>query len=110
MLSQEPWCYTPDQWSRLTDWQICELYALPAAARAERVEAEAKGLPPPAAGAATGGGDRKGFDFTAVPPTHPAWRWNYLQMLVTLCKASPAEAERRYAEQVELWRREHPEG
>lgn len=34
-LCQEPWCFTPDQVSRLTDWQMLELYFLPAVRRAK---------------------------------------------------------------------------
>ena len=38
MLAQEPWCYTPEQIGKLTDWQIENLYAKPAAERAEEMQ------------------------------------------------------------------------
>lgn len=38
MLTQEPWCYLPEKIGRLTDWQILELYAKPAAKRAEELK------------------------------------------------------------------------
>lgn len=40
MLTQEPWCFTPEEIARLTDWQIEELYYKPAKARQEQMEKE----------------------------------------------------------------------
>ena len=28
MLTQEPWCYTPEQIGKLTDWQIANVYEI----------------------------------------------------------------------------------
>lgn len=35
LLTGEPWCFDSDQIARLTDWQILNLYLLPAVKRAE---------------------------------------------------------------------------
>ena len=43
MLCQEPWCMTPRDIGRLTDWQIEHLYARPAAERAEKFRKDAPG-------------------------------------------------------------------
>jgi hypothetical protein len=40
MLAQEPWCFTPEQIGKLTDWQIENLYAKPAMKRAEEMRKE----------------------------------------------------------------------
>lgn len=45
MLAQEPWCFTPDQIARLTDWQVVSLYLVPAAERAEKLRAGTGGGP-----------------------------------------------------------------
>lgn len=52
MLAQEPWCYTPEQIARLTDWQIENLYAKPAHERAEQMrrESASSSMPAPSAG------------------------------------------------------------
>ncbi len=42
MFAQEPWTYKPWEIGRLTDWQIVNLYAKPAA---ERSEAMRKDMP-----------------------------------------------------------------
>lgn len=47
MLAQEPWCYTPSEIGRMTDWQIEYLYARPAAERAEEFRRMSKGDPLP---------------------------------------------------------------
>lgn len=43
-LAQEPWCFTPDQIARLTDYQIMRLYLVPAA---ERGRQPGEPVPPP---------------------------------------------------------------
>ena len=43
-LAQEPWCYTPEQIARLTDWQVLNVYLKPAIERAEEMR---KQMPPP---------------------------------------------------------------
>jgi hypothetical protein len=40
MLTQEPWCFHPDQIATLTDWQIEELYARPAIKRNKKWDEE----------------------------------------------------------------------
>jgi hypothetical protein len=49
MLAQEPWCFTPAAIGRLTDWQVEQLYALPAAERAEEMRKDMPGASRPAA-------------------------------------------------------------
>ncbi len=49
VLTQEPWCYTPEQIGRLTDWQIDFLYARPAVKRAEELRKDLPDHPPPLA-------------------------------------------------------------
>jgi hypothetical protein len=39
LLAQEPWCFHPADVAGLTDWQIENLYARPAAGRIRRLEA-----------------------------------------------------------------------
>lgn len=57
-LTQEPWCFHPDQIARLTDWQIEYLYFAPARARAAEFrrasgQAGAPREPPPQSGPPT---------------------------------------------------------
>jgi len=46
-MGGEPWCFTPAEIAPLTDYQIDEVYLKPAVRRAEAMERERKGLPPP---------------------------------------------------------------
>jgi hypothetical protein len=47
MLCQEPWCFSPEQVERLTDWQVTHLYALPAEKRSEDIRRLTPGSAPP---------------------------------------------------------------
>ena len=47
MLCQEPWCFRIKDVADLTDWQILNLYYLPAIERAEKVRGQQPSIPGP---------------------------------------------------------------
>lgn len=94
MLCQEPWCFTPDQIGRLTDWQIMELYGKPAAKRAERLGA-------PTAPKALGGRRENAPDAEPGTPEHRA------QIVAGMVQAmgwKPERAAAEYDRQLALWK------
>jgi hypothetical protein len=101
MLTQEPWCYTPEQIGRLTDWQIENLYALPAQERADefRKDMEPKPAAPPPANAADNA------DVDKYPPGSPEHR----HMVVGAFMSGPFRVSRKkanemYDHQLSQWR------
>ncbi len=96
MLCQEPWCSHPERIGRLTDWQIENLYAGPAAARSEELRKEMPGgkAPPPEV-ADSGLGE----------PGSPAHRnWHVSAFVNGPMAMTPARAAAEYERQLKAWR------
>jgi len=47
ILGGEPWCFTPEQIGKLTDWQVWELYVKPAVRRQRDSRRKRHGRRPP---------------------------------------------------------------
>lgn len=97
MLCQEPWCFTPEEIGKLTDWQIEHLYAKPAARRAEELRKEVPDSPgsrPPKAGAPDPG-----------EPGSPGHRhWHLSAFMNGPMAMSPEKAKAAYEQQLAQWR------
>lgn len=92
MLSQEPWCYTPEQIGRLTDWQVENLYALPAQERAEEFRRDMETKTPPAAQPKPADNS----DLDKYPPGSPEHR----RMVVGAFVAGPFRIDRKKANEM----------
>lgn len=99
MLAQEPWGMTPSEIDELTDWQIENLYAKPAAERAEEIR---KDMPERSSEPSRPGAKSE----QPMPePGTPAHR--FLMMSAFLngpFPMSPEKAEREYERQMAQWR------
>jgi len=104
MLAQEPWCYTPAEIGRLTDWQIENLYVRPAAKRAEEFRRDlptSQGLRPPRS---TSGKVEVADLGDPGSPAHRNW---HLQAYVNgPLRIPPDKAVALYEKQLAQWRRE----
>jgi hypothetical protein len=92
MLCQEPWCFTPEQIGRLTDWQILELYAKPASERAERMSSPTGPKPL---------GTRREPDAEPGTPEHRA---QVVGGMVRTMGWKPERAAAEYDRQLALWK------
>jgi hypothetical protein len=91
MLCQEPWCGFPDKIAGLTDWQIENLYALPAIERMERMERER--------GTGNAIESNETASLSAPPdPNSPGFRGWVIKQFITM-GMSRATAEKMYEEQ-----------
>jgi len=104
MLCQEPWCFTPAQVGRLTDWQVEHLYAKPAAERAERMQQD---FPQPGGTPATpAAGTRPAREASAGPPGEPGspeHRAACVAAFVQFQGLKRERAERQYERQLAAW-------
>lgn len=128
MLSQEPWCLTPAEWAKLTDWQIAELYRKPAEERAREFAAKhntlpgANGLPAGALGrrpdrstpappaklsADPRSSDYRGPDGEPGSDTHKAQIVGAFRSMMGLTQE---KAEAMYAEQLAQWKATRGDG
>ena len=102
MLAQEPWCYTPEQIGRLTDWQIEFLYARPALERSERMA--------PGKGKGTGkdlGSRRPEVEASTGPPGEPGspqHRAACIDAYMTVQGLNRERAEAQYEKQLAQFR------
>lgn len=95
MLSQEPWCFTPEQIASLTDWQIENLYAIPAAERSEELR---KSMPESKTSASVSESD-------IGEPGSPSHRnWVISAFVNGPLKMSPEQAQVKYSAQMAQWR------
>jgi hypothetical protein len=93
MLTQEPWCFHPEQIATLTDWQIEHLYAKPAIERAKQIESQRKGKPAMRR-------DENAATATVQPlePGSPEFRGWVIAQFMTM-GMNRADAEKQYEEQ-----------
>jgi hypothetical protein len=110
MLSQEPWCYTPDQIGRLTDWQILNLYAKPAIERSKQYSTT------PSPGAAAPAGRTRphgeGAPSSGPPgePGSPQHRSACIGAYMDVQGLSRERAVAQYEKQLDQWREMQKKG
>lgn len=96
MLSQEPWCYTPEQIGKLTDWQIRFLYAEPAAKRAKEFQEDFPTGNRPAV--------PKAESADLGEPGSPAHRnWHISAFVNGPMSMTPQQAAAAYEKQLSVW-------
>lgn len=93
-MAGEPWCFTPHQIALLTDYQILNLYLLPAAQKAMEAELRAKGMDPDMARAVV----------TEEPqiPTRDTMVATLMQLGLS-AEDADREYDRQLAETLEMW-------
>lgn len=109
-LCQEPWCFTPAEIARLTDWQILELYLKPASERAREFEEKMRrdhpnlgDRPPPTAGPTPtppSGGGRRGDNGPPGEPGSEEHRSACVNASVAVMGMPRAAAEAMYERQL----------
>ncbi len=106
MLAQEPWCYTPDQIGELTDWQILNLYAKPAAERAAEFD---QSLPARGGSVPAGEPIGKRRTFENKPDFEPGTDGHRRQCIAAFMQVQGLSLDRakaQYERQLAQWRAE----
>lgn len=97
-MGGEPWCFTPDQIARLTDYQILHLYILPAVRRSREAELRGKGMDPELAAGVAG----------SEPSIPPREAMVHALMAMGMSRsAAESEYDRQLAETLKLWEEEN---
>lgn len=107
MLCQEPWCMTPEQFGKLTDWQIEYLYARPAVERAEEMRRDMPTKPGAPAPAGSPLPPRRPTN--SAPDFEPGTEGHRRQCVAAFMQIqglSKARAEAQYDRQLKQWQAE----